>query len=170
MGKKSTKSIKVVSENMSAPVRFFLAHAGYSYDPQVETKAQGKRRAAESLARAEEYAEKQGWTVSWEQDEEPYETDDADDKPTEVLGCVLKDADGEVLGSLWGIGDPSREYSRIVAAELAFASMPTFTVEPGRCILRNGAPYIAIHREGNTTPVDADEVTHAIAAFLNGRE
>lgn len=42
-----------------------------------------------------------------------------------------------------------------------------YTVIAGRIILRDGEPFIGITREGKTNPVDADEVTHAIAAFLN---
>lgn len=51
-----------------------------------------------------------------------------------------------------------------------------FTVEPGRCIYRDGKRYIAIAREvdknGNcqVTPVDVDNLTHEICAFLNARE
>ena len=42
-----------------------------------------------------------------------------------------------------------------------------FTVEPGREIYLNGEPFISIHREGSTKPVEADDVTHFIAEALN---
>lgn len=41
-----------------------------------------------------------------------------------------------------------------------------YTVDAGRLILRDGVPYITIHRE-NATPVSADEVTRFIADTLN---
>lgn len=44
-----------------------------------------------------------------------------------------------------------------------------YTVEPGREIYRNGQPFITIHREGETRPVDADRITHVIARALNRR-
>ena len=37
----------------------------------------------------------------------------------EVLGCVLRDADGNVLASLWGVSDPDSAYQRVVEAEIA---------------------------------------------------
>lgn len=43
-----------------------------------------------------------------------------------------------------------------------------FTVEAGRQIYRDGKPFISIGREGDTPPVVADEMTHAIATLLNG--
>ena len=45
--------------------------------------------------------------------------------PDEVLIAVLKDADGHVLESLGGIGDPSPSYQRLVEAELALEAMPS---------------------------------------------
>ena len=45
--------------------------------------------------------------------------------PDEVLIAVLKDADGHVLESGGGIGDPSPSYRRLVEAELALEAMPS---------------------------------------------
>ena len=42
-----------------------------------------------------------------------------------------------------------------------------YTVEAGRLILKNGVRFITILRRAATDPVDADEVTHKIAGFLN---
>ncbi len=42
-----------------------------------------------------------------------------------------------------------------------------FTVEAGRLILRNGERYITILRRASISPVEADELTHRIAGFLN---
>ena len=80
---------------------------------------------AMKLAKAEQHAEEQGWTVEWDYDQDEYQLGDAEDKmPDEVLIAVLKDADGHVLESLGGIGDPSPSYRRLVEAELALEAMP----------------------------------------------
>jgi len=42
-----------------------------------------------------------------------------------------------------------------------------FTVEAGRGIYFDGRLFISIGRADDTRPVDADAVTHFIAAFLN---
>ena len=105
--------------------KFFIEHAGVSYRPGKETKAQGRRRGAEALARAEQYAEEQGWKVEWDYDQNEYQMGDAEtEMPNEVLVAVLRDADGHVLESLGGIGDPSDSYRRVVEAELALEAMP----------------------------------------------
>jgi len=36
------------------PYNFFLKHAGYSYNPQTETKEQGRRRCAKALVQAKQ--------------------------------------------------------------------------------------------------------------------
>ena len=106
-------------------VRFFEEHAGSSYTPGKETKAQGRRRGAEALARAEQYALDHDWKVEWEFDSDEYQLGRAEtEMPNEVLCAVLKTPDGEVLGSLGGIGDPTREYARVVEAELALEAIP----------------------------------------------
>jgi hypothetical protein len=40
--------------------QFFLAHAGYSYDPTKETERQGRARCARQLAKAESDASRVG--------------------------------------------------------------------------------------------------------------
>ena len=90
-----------------------------------EQREQG-RCLRHGLAKAEQYAEEQGWTVEWDYDQDEYQLGDAEDKmPDEVLVAVLKDADGHVLESLGGIGDPSPSYQRLVEAELALEAMPS---------------------------------------------
>lgn len=42
-----------------------------------------------------------------------------------------------------------------------------FTVEAGRQICRDGKPFISIVRNCETTPCEADELAHIIAALLN---
>lgn len=91
-------------------VDFFKANAGYI----VGEKAQG----ALALAKAEEAADRLGWTVAWEPDDLPWDGDDGYE-PNEVLCAVLKDARGKVRASLCGIADPDTKYARVIEAELA---------------------------------------------------
>lgn len=80
------------------------------------------------LARAERLAEDEGWKADWEQEEGDW-SDYLGEEQTledisEVLGCTLRDANGEAIGGLYGItfGHDSREnraYGRYVEAELA---------------------------------------------------
>lgn len=83
-------------------------------------------QTAISLARAEKAAEERGWECEWEHDEDP-DLSWADEQQLaeirEVLTCVLKDEDGQVLDALGGISDPSREYSRVVEAEMALNAL-----------------------------------------------
>jgi hypothetical protein len=79
---------------------------------------------AMKLAQAEYEAEERGWTVEWDYDNEPYDMGDAEtEMPSEVLVAILKDASGNVIGSLSGIGDPDNNYRRVVEAELALEAL-----------------------------------------------
>lgn len=118
--KKMKTSLPPIPKGLGAAVKFFEEWAGIGYDPKKETKAQGKRRGAIDLARAESIAASRGWRAKWEHSQEPYEMGDAEtDMPSEVLDCLLYDENGSVIGSLGQIGDPSRQYARVVEAELA---------------------------------------------------
>lgn len=103
-----------VNPKLRTAYEFFLKHSGH---------VKGKReQIALDLARAEALMKELGWECEWEQDDQPYEHGDAEDpdyEPQEVLGCVLRDADGEVLESLWGIADPDKIFARVTEAELA---------------------------------------------------
>jgi hypothetical protein len=105
---------KGISPKMEAAIKFFKANAG----GVVGQAAKG----ALNLARAEAYASEHGWRVEWDHEESPDMSGMEDAK--EVLVAVLKDEGGEVLGSLGNIGDPGRNYSRVVEAELALEAMP----------------------------------------------
>jgi len=90
-------------------------------------EASGSKDAAYAmrLAKAEQFAEEQGWKVEWEYDQYEYQLGDAEtERPDEVLSAILMDADDHVLESLGGIGDPSPSYRRLVEAELALEAMP----------------------------------------------
>lgn len=102
-------------------IDFFRKHAGYAMRPG-ESKARAKTRGAQALARAEAEAESRGWTVDWEHDPEEWQGDV--ERPFEVLTAVLRDADGQVLTSLGGIGmtgnrKTDTDYRRVIEAELA---------------------------------------------------
>jgi hypothetical protein len=103
-------------------ITFFAKHAGYAAR-SGESRAQAKRRAGKALARAEAEASARGWRVEWEGDPELPDHDIADYEPKEVLGAVLRDQHGHVLASLWGIMDPSRNYARVIEAELALEAL-----------------------------------------------
>lgn len=121
---------------MTKQEQFFYDHAGYSYDPKTQTKEEGREQGAKHLAQAETYAREQGWECSWEYEQEraidvfgppdpvngPFYDPDA-----EFLCCLLRDENGKVLESLGMIENPSREYRRVVEAELAWEAMPTPT-------------------------------------------
>lgn len=96
---------------------FFRRHAGGIVGQSAKT--------ALALAKAEHEAQERGWFVGWVADDEPWDCDcgNPDCNPDEVLGCVLYDSQGEVLESLWGIGDPGNAYARLVAAELALEAL-----------------------------------------------
>jgi hypothetical protein len=98
--------------------RFFFANAGYVV---------GQRAVcALDLARAEQYSRDNDWSTEWVNDDFPdlsWMSEEEQRQPHEVLGCVLKDAEGNVLSSLWGITDPDSSYARVVEAELAAESM-----------------------------------------------
>ncbi len=95
--------------------QFFYKWAGWSYNPATETARQGRWRCAKRLAQAEAWAEEQGITYEWMPDDLPWDGDGP--APDEMLGCVA--THGDETASLWGIGDPSPEYRRVVEAELA---------------------------------------------------
>jgi hypothetical protein len=111
----------------NAAFKFFYANAGYSYDPKTQAPAQGKAKCARSLAAAERKASALGWTFDWVFDDQPCmgcecgseSCDCFTGEPHETFGCVLRDENGESLESLWGICKPTREYRRVVEAELA---------------------------------------------------
>src|SRR5262252_6199163 len=55
-------------ERHERAVEFFYKHAGWGYDPKKETAEQGRRRGAELLAQAEEWAFAHDWTYVWKDD------------------------------------------------------------------------------------------------------
>jgi hypothetical protein len=116
-------------------VAFFYEQAGWSYNPSNETAEEGRARGALRLATAEDYAQTHDWMFAWEPDPEPCYCD-ADSHEHEVEFCVLFDRAHDdfdavgrllkrrILASLYGICGATREYRRVVEAELALEAMP----------------------------------------------
>lgn len=109
---------------------FFYAHAGYSV-AQGETKRQGRARSARRLAKAETKAKQMGYTFDWADDPDGCIGCDCGNdecacytgEPHECLYCVMRDSDGAVVQSLGSICEPSREYRRVIEAELALEQL-----------------------------------------------
>lgn len=104
---------------------FFLANAGYSYDPSRETPIQGRRRCAKQYAEAEKAGREAGLSFEWTQDDIT-SAEFTDEEPSWLLWvCRCHNADGEIVESLAGIdfgrdGGPwGDSYRRVVEAELA---------------------------------------------------
>ena len=104
---------------------FFLRHAGYSYDPKTQTKQQGRSECARKLAKAERDARALGYTFEWRDDWgvgnhfKEYGEAYANGEPSTCESCLMLDSNGEVVQSLGCIDDATREYRRVVEAELA---------------------------------------------------
>lgn len=111
--------------------KFFYKHAGFSYNPATQTKRQGRERTARLLAQAEKDARRLGIYFDWEVDMDGCigctcggaDCSCCTGVPHETLGCVARASDGEALASLWGICEPTREYKRVVEAELALEAL-----------------------------------------------
>jgi hypothetical protein len=124
-GKKTfAERLSTKTFNLAPTVAFFKRHAG-----GIVGEAS---KGALALARAERYARDHDWETEWKWDDDAdwswldqkgFEKEKAKDH--EVYYAVLRNKNGTVLASLGGIFDPSREYQRVVEAELALEAMPT---------------------------------------------
>jgi hypothetical protein len=116
------------------PAQFFHAHAGYSWQPEKETQAQGRRRCARALAAAELAGREAGLSFMWSIDPHTDSSDWSDERPAwRVWQCVCIDQANRVRASLHGIdfgrdGEPHGDpYARVVEAELAHEALPSRT-------------------------------------------
>lgn len=102
---------------------FFYRNAGFSYNPETQTLRQGKAETARRLAKAECEARSEGYTFSWTNDwsvgSHVQEFDCYDHEPDSCELCTMYDSTGEIVQVLGCIDDATREYRRVVEAELA---------------------------------------------------
>jgi len=119
---------------MTKQEQFFYDNAGYSYAPPTETVEDGRTRGAKALAKAEEYAERKGWYILWEDDgEAEFQEEDGSWNSAPAVSATLMENScakntSACLASLGGImesnDDAERDdYRRVVAAELAEEAM-----------------------------------------------
>lgn len=116
---------------------FFYEHAGYGHDPKTQTAEQGRVEYAIALALAEEQAKGLGWEFEWTNDwgvgshKDYYGAGSCyeDSEPNTCEFCVCKDENGETLASLGCIDDATRDYRRVVEAELASEALAEYDHE-----------------------------------------
>lgn len=101
---------------------FFLKHAGYSM-AQGETQRAGRSRSARELAKAERDAAALGFTFEWTDDWSCNHEKEFSYTPHACESCVCYDGDSNVVASLGCIDDATREYRRMVEAELAMEAL-----------------------------------------------
>ncbi len=107
------------------PVRFFMANAGYSYNPATETPAQGRYRGARKLAAAESRASARGYSFEWQPSDEDSSSFCDDEPAWQLWDCLMRDPAGNIVGSLCACdfgrhGSPwGQSYRRVVEAEIA---------------------------------------------------
>lgn len=111
---------------------FFLKNAGYSYTPGTETPKAGRSRCARELAKAERDAAALGYYFEWCNDWDGCIGCDCGEdscscstgEPHECLVCQIFPPESEsCAASLGSICEPSREYRRVIEAELALEAL-----------------------------------------------
>ena len=123
-------------ENLTEAEQFFYHHAGFSYDPKVETPEEGKLRCAHELFIAETDARMQGFYFEWSEDDGCAGCDcGSDDCQCSFTGGVVtedhrplvciaySEPGGEVRASLGGICGADANYRRVVQAEVALEAL-----------------------------------------------
>lgn len=110
--------------------KFFHENAGYSWNPETETREQGKIRCAKELAKAETEAAQTGIDFAWQVDPDCTSSEFSDEEPAwELWICQAIGESGDVLASLGGIdfgpdeGPIRNPYARVVRAELAMEAL-----------------------------------------------
>lgn len=112
-----------------AAIEFFVANAGYSYDPKTESPEEGSYRCAAQLADAEARAERAGFVFEWEQDDIDSSAFDDESELRPLWVCIARDKTGAVVGSLGGVdfgpdADPwGDDYARVVQAEISLEAL-----------------------------------------------
>lgn len=110
---------------------FFLRNAGYSYDPKTQTKQQGRAATARKLAKVERDARALGYSFEWDEDPEGCIGCECGSEDCacctgaahETESCLMRDTSGKVVQSLGSVCQATREYRRVVEAELALEEL-----------------------------------------------
>lgn len=110
--------------------QFFYDNAGTSWNPAIETEAEGKLRGARALATAETWATQNGYYFDIDHDpdsDESFMEDESEEYRREWAGkawyCMMLDSDGKLVQSLSSCYG-GEKYKRVVRAELALEEMP----------------------------------------------
>lgn len=116
-------------------IAFFREHAGFSYDPKVETEEQGKERCAAEYATADvrirKLIDQFKYRFRWVPDLDAKASDydpDIFPKGQQFWGCVMEKRIGryswDCVQSLWAIDvTHPAPYARVIEAELALEEL-----------------------------------------------
>ena len=112
---------------MKTAYHFFLKHAGFSWNPATQTRAQGRIECAQRMAAAEtaflDACRVSDVGINWEDDPDGSAWADDDYKPERVECAAIwhREESGRVryLASLSCIDDADANYRRVIRAELA---------------------------------------------------
>lgn len=135
------------TQTLTADQRFFFDHAGGSYFPAKETKAEGFTRGAIELAAAEDILMNatrvcDNVSVHWVDDQNGPAHDE---KYNTCKGCYITIGDDKYASALWAITDADEDYRRVVRAELA-----TEVLDQLKTAIRAATDYGYLHHGTGT--------------------
>ena len=108
---------------MKTAYHFFLEHAGYSWNPETQTRMQGRIECAKRETVFLDACRVSDVGISWEDDPDGCAWADDDHKPEQVECAAIwhRDESGRIsyLASLGGIDDADANYRRVIRAEMA---------------------------------------------------
>lgn len=121
----------MATQTLTKDEQFFYDEAGYSRAAD-QTEEEGHMETARVLAHAERYAREHSWYVNWISDQGSCigcECGSADcacstGEPHDVFVALLYNENDELMESLGGICQPTAQYRRVIAAELALERIP----------------------------------------------
>jgi hypothetical protein len=112
---------------LTAAEEFYYEHAGWSFDPALETSGSGRTRNAILLAQAAEWLAESDAEVHWMPDDDQ-EAARGDGEEGTLWVAVLYNGGQHVLASLGGVGFSSgapwgAPHAKVVEAELAVEAL-----------------------------------------------